>query len=62
MYCGINPEGKRLYVAKLKAELHKYRSRIHSTLIFHHASNTPPKLYLELSAVTNGDLPSQQSF
>ena len=57
---GFARRGKGLYVVKLKAELHTYRSTIHSTLIFHHADpltglkkrgNTPPKLYLESSAL-----------
>ena len=57
---GLAQRGKGLYVVKLKAELHKYWSTIHSTLIFHHddplnwlekAGQYTAKLYLESSAL-----------
>ena len=63
---GFARRGKGLYVAKLKAELHTYRSTIHSTLLFHHADplnwlekagQYTAKTIFRIECVTNGDLP-----
>ena len=53
-------------MVKLKAELHKYRSTMHSTLIFHHADplnwlekvgQYTAKTIFRIKCITNGDLP-----